>query len=287
MSSAIPLPASNGQFMIMRAPPLTMIDSTPLSGAHLSPLGPDEQQPLELITYYPIDLSTSSEEPTTEFCRVNPIPKTLDLSSDSSAQKKFHIAPWDRPPESANDLPTCGSPPAQETNFTAHALTQLHSNDNSIHLTPNEILKLDLGLGHGSYTDVEAYIKSAGMWHKSMCNELSRVLETCGFILIKPPKTHPKVAVLPPSAQTMIGISIDVMCLEGNNFLHSVDECSTWSKAGRIPSKTLTVKYLLSEECTSGVTVHQNLLAATTNTKTTISGIFVSNMVFTWPSGSE
>lgn len=72
-----------------------------------------------------------------------------------------------------------------------------------------------------------------------MNDEIARVLDNCDCILRKRPTDHPKVAVRPPSAQVMMRISLDVICLEGKHFPHSVDEYSTWSEAGRIPSKSM------------------------------------------------
>lgn len=70
-----------------------------------------------------------------------------------------------------------------------------------------------------------------------MENVVKFIIMDCGCLLGDPLTPHPKVATRPPTDRPQALISIDVIKLEGNNFLHSVDECTSWSEATHIASK--------------------------------------------------
>lgn len=43
------------------------------------------------------------------------------------------------------------------------------------------------------------------------------------------PGPHSKVAIRPSSLDSLANIIIDIIHLEGKKYLHSIDECTTWS----------------------------------------------------------
>lgn len=107
------------------------------------------------------------------------------------------------------------------------------------YLNKREVIKLHLQLRHGTATSMENYIRAAGLWHGSMQNTIAEIIQQCGCQLAFAPKPHVKVGVRPPSTEPQACISIDVIHLEGKNYIHSIDECTTWSEAGCIPNKSM------------------------------------------------
>lgn len=104
------------------------------------------------------------------------------------------------------------------------------------------ISKLHLQLRHGTKTALTKYIRAAGLWGDTTSHDIEEVIQACGCRIAMPPKPHTKVGRRPPTAEPQKRISIDVIHLGGNNYLHVVDECTSWSEAGRISRKSMNVQ---------------------------------------------
>ena len=69
------------------------------------------------------------------------------------------------------------------------------------------------------------------MWDSTMKKIIDGVkMEFLCRVAFKP-TPHVKVARSPPSTEPQAHIIIDFVQLEGKNYLHSIDECTTWSEA--------------------------------------------------------
>ena len=68
------------------------------------------------------------------------------------------------------------------------------------------------------------------------------VIQQCSCNLAFAPRPHAKVGARPPSTEPQANISIDVVHLGGKNFIHAVDECTSWSEVGHISSKAMDVQ---------------------------------------------
>lgn len=85
------------------------------------------------------------------------------------------------------------------------------------------------------------------MWYPSMADYITSIIQLCSCPQSSTPAHHPKVAIRPPSVDPMNRIIIDILHFESNNFLHSVDEATAWSEAGRITNKIITHKLAVIE----------------------------------------
>ena len=110
------------------------------------------------------------------------------------------------------------------------------------HLEKADIRKIHLQLRHASRTSMLRYIKLAGITDKNVRKMVDAVVSECPCNLALPPKPHSKISARPPSDRPQERISIDVIHLEGRNYLHAVDESSRWSEAGHICSKAMRVQ---------------------------------------------
>lgn len=112
-------------------------------------------------------------------------------------------------------------------------------------LNKKQIKKLHLQLRHGAKTAIEIYIRAAGVWHSSIATVIENVFEECKCRESFPPVPHTKVAVRPPLSDPQERICKDVIHLDGKNFLHSVEECTSWSEAGYIARKKMVSQIAL------------------------------------------
>lgn len=107
---------------------------------------------------------------------------------------------------------------------TPYNLLKTYSTSDTTHdgpqLNANEFLKIHLQLGHGIFSEIETYVRSAIMWHPAMKNSINEVLQRCECILGSDPQPHSKIAARPPTIHPMKHISIDAVKFEGKNFLH-------------------------------------------------------------------
>lgn len=131
-------------------------DPSPLESSIQSHNQPQFQKDANSASYYTIDLSSSSGESATNIDHPAP---TTNLTRDYPANLPAQgiLDPIDTPNNSSIQPPTSPEPSQKNTKNTHH-----QHNDN-IQLSPREIQKLHLGFGHGSHTDIEAYIRAAGM----------------------------------------------------------------------------------------------------------------------------
>lgn len=106
-------------------------------------------------------------------------------------------------------------------------------------LDHQNLKKIHLQLKHGTVSTVRDYARPAGMWHADMEGVVKAIITDCGFHLCDLPAPHPKVATRTPTDHPKGLVSIDVIKLESQNFLHPVDECTSWSEAAAIPSKSM------------------------------------------------
>lgn len=116
---------------------------------------------------------------------------------------------------------------------------KLRSSPDTHGLSKHDVHKLHLHLRHATATSLKNYIRAAGMWDTSMESIIGDVIQTCPCRLAHPPTPHVKVATRPPSTSPQAHISLDIIHLGGKNYLHTVDECTTWSEAGHIPNRTM------------------------------------------------
>lgn len=65
------------------------------------------------------------------------------------------------------------------------------------------------------------------------------ITEKCRCRPASPPKPHAVVGPSAPKEEIQAHLSVDVMNVEGNNYLHCVDRVSGWSEVGLLRSRAL------------------------------------------------
>lgn len=70
-------------------------------------------------------------------------------------------------------------------------------------------------------------------------NAIDEVLQSCPCRLGRGLDPHPVVGTSLPSFERQAYLSLDIMVLEGDRFLHCVDHCTGWSELARLCNRTL------------------------------------------------
>lgn len=109
-------------------------------------------------------------------------------------------------------------------------------------LTVKDVLKLHLQLRHGTSTALKNYIRATDLWDSKMEHRINNVIQTFECLSAFMSKLNFKVSLRPPSLEPQTSISIDIIHLERKNYLHSINECISWSEAGYICRKTMDVQ---------------------------------------------
>lgn len=102
-----------------------------------------------------------------------------------------------------------------------------------------DLKKLHLQLRHGTKTQMTDYIKAAACWDDSLNQPLEDLLSSCKCHLAFPPKNHPIASINPPKTEKQSHVLVDILNLEGFNFLHVVDRATGWSELGLLRRKLL------------------------------------------------
>lgn len=97
-----------------------------------------------------------------------------------------------------------------------------------------DIKKLHIQPRHDTATEIENYIRAAGLWDNTLEQTIEDVIISCPCRTVSRSAPHAKVATRPPSTESQANISIDVILIGGRNYIHTVDECTSWSEAGHI-----------------------------------------------------
>eukprot|EP00171_Calliarthron_tuberculosum_P001417 IDg1417t1 len=102
-----------------------------------------------------------------------------------------------------------------------------------------DLRKLHLQLRHGTATQMRDYIRTAGRWYSALNKEIELVLLACECKIAHPPKPHAVASVNPPNRRKHEDVAVDIINLEGFNFLHIVDKCTGWSEIGNLRRRDL------------------------------------------------
>ncbi len=144
-------------------------------------------------------------------------------------------------PSDTRNTTTLAHPQHGPVDIRDEATRSMQSN-HTAELTRRDITKLHLQLRHGTASALEKYIRAAGLWVNEMAQVIDDVLLKCPCRVASNPVPHTKVASRPPTTDPQAFISIDVVQLGGKNFLHTVDECTSWSEVGHIHRKSMDVQ---------------------------------------------
>lgn len=75
-----------------------------------------------------------------------------------------------------------------------------------------------------------------------MEDKIKDVVQNCECRSAFKTSPHSKVAVYPPSLYPQVNISLDLIHLDRRNYLHSIEESTSWSEIGYICRKTMDVQ---------------------------------------------
>lgn len=102
--------------------------------------------------------------------------------------------------------------------------------------------KQHVQLRNRTATALAKYIRAPGLWSSNSKRWIDEAISQCNCRATFLPCGHAKVGTRPPSRKPQAHISIYVIHLEGRNFIHTVDECTTGLEAGYICRKTMGVQ---------------------------------------------
>lgn len=97
-------------------------------------------------------------------------------------------------------------------------------------------------LKHATDTHLRGYLKPFDLWHDSLDSQIQKVVNSFKCRLSFPSTPHPVLGSSPPVSEAQTHLSIDVVHLEGLNFLHFVDSRTGWSKAGLLALRDPTTQ---------------------------------------------
>lgn len=110
---------------------------------------------------------------------------------------------------------------------------------NSWDLSTTQLDKLHVQLKHATHAQMRSYLRCAGIWNDTMERRVTDVVKKCRCRLAFPPESHAVVGPTPPSEDIQVHLSIDVISLEGVNYIHCVDRVSGWSEIGALSRRGL------------------------------------------------
>lgn len=87
-------------------------------------------------------------------------------------------------------------------------------------LKKGDIKKMHVQLRHASATAPRSYIRTAKMWSDDMDKIVQKLIQECAFRAAFPPMTHSKVAKRSPRTDAQGHVSLEVVHLDGREFLH-------------------------------------------------------------------
>lgn len=102
-----------------------------------------------------------------------------------------------------------------------------------------ELLKLHTQLKHATKSQLSSYLKTADMWYDGLLAQIEGAISGCKCRLAFPPTPHAVASSTPPGTEVQCHLSVDVINLEGHNFLHCLDRASGWSEIGMLSRKDL------------------------------------------------
>eukprot|EP00171_Calliarthron_tuberculosum_P023073 IDg23073t1 len=179
-----------------------------------------------------------------------------DLSSENKTQNTSTIATSNQNSTTTESMMTHSSyvrsesgyyyrpseePPVQTVGYYKGS----QSNHEAISLTrrlfdARDLRKLHLQLKHASKTQLESWIRSAGLWSSDLNKCIDSVLMDCSCKISANPLPHRTVSVRPPSNVKQADVSLDIMYFEGVPCLHVVCKATTWSETCALPSRRLS-----------------------------------------------
>ena len=109
-------------------------------------------------------------------------------------------------------------------------------------LSDRDLAKLHLQFKHGTLTQIANYLKSAGLWDRSLKSRITTIINSCKCQLASPPAPHAVIGLEPPPNEPQSHLSIDIIQLSGINFLHSLDRATGWSEIGRLSRRDLRIQ---------------------------------------------
>lgn len=87
-------------------------------------------------------------------------------------------------------------------------------------------------LKHATLTQLRGYLKTANLWKSGLNTRIENVVNGFKCRLSFPPTSHAVVGTSPPVDDAQNHLSIDVIHIEGTNFIHCVDRMTGWSEVG-------------------------------------------------------
>lgn len=106
-------------------------------------------------------------------------------------------------------------------------------------LDEKKLQKLHKQLGHGTFTQVQKFVRDANLWRAEYGEMLRKVIDSCPCNLAAPPVPRPVCSASPLPSEPQTSISIDVVYFNTKPFLHCVDQCTRWSETGALRSRRL------------------------------------------------
>ena len=118
------------------------------------------------------------------------------------------------------------SPPIMTTMVTNEEATPqptTNNDEDSWNLSIPQLRKLHIQLKHATHTQICDYLKSAGIWKSTLFSRIKDAIKSCKCKLAFPPQPHPVAGPSSPANEAQTHLSIDVISIEGINYLHCVD----------------------------------------------------------------
>lgn len=144
-------------------------------------------------------------------------------------------------------------------------------------LNRKETAKQHIQVRIGTLTAIEKYICAAGLLDEKTQNICGWVIMDCNRRTSFSPSPHTKAVPRSSSIDPQAHITIDVVHSERRNYIHAVDESTTWSEATTLSERVWSYRYQKYDEIIISDTARWRLISAIENTR------YTSICYKTWP----